>query len=350
LAGFMAAMQRFDIINILRLPMGVYTFIAPWVVVQFYGDLVLMSAVLAFGRIAFLFLHLVPCLVISRELRRPRIAVGEVKPLFQFGTWLTVSNVVGPLMVYLDRFIIGMVISMSAVAYYATPYEVVTRLWIIPTAVVAVLFPAFASLHESDLRKLADLFDRGLRYMLLVMFPLVLTIVAFAAQGLWIWLGEEFADRSTGVLRWLAIGVFVNSAAQVAFALVQGVGRPDLSAKAHLLQLPIYLGILWTLLNRFGIEGAAMAWTMRVVLDCTMLLAAVAWIDPGCRRVVRRLWPYLVGATGLLLGLARLHDKTFVAAAFIVLLLIFAGAAWSQLMASDEREWLLRKCERVFNR
>ena len=35
-------------------------------------------------------------------------------------------------MVYLDRFVIGAVISVTAVAYYATPYEIVTKIGIIP--------------------------------------------------------------------------------------------------------------------------------------------------------------------------------------------------------------------------
>ena len=51
----------------------------------------------------------------------------EGSRLLRFGGWMTVSNIVGPLMVTLDRFLIGALISVSAVAYYATPYEVVSQ-------------------------------------------------------------------------------------------------------------------------------------------------------------------------------------------------------------------------------
>ncbi len=47
-------------------------------------------------------------------------------------------------MVYLDRFVIGAAIALPAVAYYSAPYEIVTRLWLIPAALAGVLFPAFA--------------------------------------------------------------------------------------------------------------------------------------------------------------------------------------------------------------
>ena len=45
---------------------------------------------------------------------------------------MTVSNVVGPIMVYLDRFLIGALLPMAAVTQYVTPYEVVTKLTVIP--------------------------------------------------------------------------------------------------------------------------------------------------------------------------------------------------------------------------
>ncbi len=58
---------------------------------------------------------------------------------------MTVTNVVGPVMVTMDRFLIGAMISITAVAYYTTPYEMVTKLWLIPAAMVGVMFPAFST-------------------------------------------------------------------------------------------------------------------------------------------------------------------------------------------------------------
>lgn len=58
---------------------------------------------------------------------------------------MAVSNMVSPLMVYLVRFLIGAVLTMIAVNYYAAPYEVATRLLIIPGRLVGVMFPAFTA-------------------------------------------------------------------------------------------------------------------------------------------------------------------------------------------------------------
>ena len=53
---------------------------------------------------------------------------------------MTISNILSPIMLFLDRFIMGAVISVTSVAYYATPYEMVTKLGIIPGSLVTALF------------------------------------------------------------------------------------------------------------------------------------------------------------------------------------------------------------------
>ncbi|MFO0170882.1 MAG: oligosaccharide flippase family protein, partial [Aphanizomenon sp.] len=158
---------------------------------------------------------------------------------------MTLTNIVSPLMVYMDRFLIGGLISVSAVAYYTTPYEVVTKLWLIPGSLVSVLFPAFSTSFVQEPLRVKQLFNRGVKYIFLILFPITLVIITFANEALTLWIGKDFAQNSTQVLQWLAIGVFINSLSQVPFALIQGVGRPDITAKFHFIELPFYVMILW---------------------------------------------------------------------------------------------------------
>ena len=160
---------------------------------------------------------------------------------------------------------------MTAVAYYATPYEVVTKLLLLPAAVTGVVFPAFSASFAQDRNRAALLFGRSVKYILLALFPIVLLMVALAHNGLTLWLGADFARHSTSVVQWLAVGVLANGLALVPFSFVQGIGRPDLTAKLHLVELPIYLVMLLWLIRADGIEGAAIAWTTRSVLDALAL-------------------------------------------------------------------------------
>ncbi|WP_419776316.1 oligosaccharide flippase family protein, partial [Lactobacillus helveticus] len=95
-----------------------------------------MVVVLILSRIIGFLVHLFFCIYVIPELRRCRIVFiwTSIKPLLRMGSWMTVSNIVGPVMVYSDRFLIGALVSMTAVSYYVTPYEVVTKLLIVPGA------------------------------------------------------------------------------------------------------------------------------------------------------------------------------------------------------------------------
>jgi len=260
-----------------------------------------------------------------------------IRPLIGFGSWMTVTNIVGPLMTYMDRFLIGALISVTAVAYYATPYEVVTKFWLIPSALVGVLFPAFSTALAQDRQRAGRLFGRGINYTFLALFPLTLLVVALANEGLTVWLGREFADNSTFVLKWLAAGVFINGIARVPFALVQGAGRPDLTAKMHLIELPIYLSALWWLIGVYGIQGVAIVWVVRVCVDNLVLFVMARRLLPVTSALIRSSLVRIVTAAGVFAAagcLTGLFEKVlFLIAVFIC----FPVITWIWLLDGEDR-------------
>lgn len=271
--GVLEAYQRFDAANTIRIPMGILSFAGPLLVLPFSHSLVPVVAVLAAGRYLALISYIVCCrrlLPIMRTKMSWHSAL--VVPLLTFGGWMTVSNIVVPIMVGMDRFFLGALVSIQAVTFYATPYEVVTKLLIIPFAIAGVLFPAFSASLTSDLPKTQHLYFRTLKVITLLMGPLVVTSILVAHVALKLWLGATFAASSTSVLQLLAVGVFLNSIAQAPFALVQGAGRADWTGKLHLAELPIYLTVFWILTLQFGIAGTAMAWSIRAAVDCLLLM------------------------------------------------------------------------------
>jgi O-antigen/teichoic acid export membrane protein len=273
LRGFLEAHQRFGMSNAVRIPLGVFTFAGPFVVLPLSVSLVPMVGALAVVRLASCLVLFGLCIKVEPDLMAAmHVQWGLAKSLFRFGGWMTVSNVVSPLMVSVDRFLIGAVASISAVAYYATPWEAVTKLLLVPGAIVGVLFPAFSTGFVQDRAKTWLLFLRAVKYTALALLPFLLIAVVFAREGLTLWLGADFARHSAVVLQWLAVGVFFNGIAYVPYALTQGAGRPDLTGKLHLMELPAYTAVLWLLVRARGIDGAAMAWTARVVVDAVVLL------------------------------------------------------------------------------
>jgi len=338
LRGLLEAHQKFGLINTLRIPLGIYSFASPLLVLPFSTSLFPVVGVLVAGRIVGWAVHLLLCFRVVPELRE-RIAWhgAAAGPLLRFGGWMTVSNIVSPLMVTLDRFLIGAMVSMTAVAYYATPYELVTKLLIIPGALVGVMFPAFSASFSQDRARTAALYSRCVKYVFLILFPAVLLTVGLAQNGLTLWLGADFAQHSSRVLQWLAAGVFLNSLAQVPLALVQGVGRPDLTAMLHLVELPFYLLGLWWLISTYGVEGAAIAWTARVGVDAFILFVMAKRSFLGTTLVTSRVALVSMAAV-LSLALAAIPQSLLLRALFVLVAILgFGVASWFFILSPEER-------------
>jgi O-antigen/teichoic acid export membrane protein len=343
LRGVLEAHLRFGWVNVVRAPLGILTFVGPLAALPFTDSLVPAVAILVVSRMLGAFGYLWYCLRLVPDLRtRFRVSREAIGPLFSFGAWMTLSNVISPVMVYFDRFLIGAWISVAAVAYYSAPYDAVTRLWLLSSAICTVLFPAFATSAAVGTEHARDLFERSANYMLAVTFPIVLIGAMFAPELLRFWLGPEFEDNGTVVLRILCVGVMTNCLAQVAFALVQGFGRADLTAKLHLAEFPLYMGGLILAVLSQSIDGVALVWTIRVTADAILLF----WVghrllgghSPGLP-VLALTVVALVGVMCLGMTLTALIPRVVFT---LITLAGFTGFSWWFLISDEDRRTFRR--------
>jgi O-antigen/teichoic acid export membrane protein len=275
LRGVLESKAAFGTINAVRVVTGVLTFAAPWFAVTVgWNDLGVIAWLLAGVRLLGLLLfgawvaRLLPGTFVPR---RPESALSM--ELLRVGGWMTVTNIASPLMSYLDRFVIGAVQSLSAVAWYATPQEMVSRLLLFAGALSSVLFPRLAELHAAGdgagtgwrLERLA------LLALFLVLFPVMLCLAAFAEPVLDAWLGPEFARHGAAPMQVFCVGVLVNSLAQVPFVSLQARGHAATIAAIHCVQLPLFVVAVWQLAEHAGVIGAALAWSGRIVVDFVVL-------------------------------------------------------------------------------
>lgn len=336
--GILEGYHRFDLSNRVRIPLGVFTFLGPMLTLPFSKNLAPAVAMLVLVRLVSMVVFINYCGKVVPELfKKMRLQHRYIRSLLGFGGWMTISNVVGPLMVYLDRFLIGMVLSVAAVSYYTVPYDLATRLWVIPTSLVGVMFPAASATFFSDHSRTVVLYEKTATYCFILLFPIVLAIVAFGKEGLALWLDANFASQSVFVLEYLSMAVFINCFGQIAFGLIQAGGRADITAKFHLLELPVYLAMLWWLLKSYGINGVAIAWLVRVIIDAVVLFGYVVILIPEAKKLTYKLVVGIFASLSLFSTIV-LSDSVLPRIFMLAIYLIaFMFLVWFRLFGNDER-------------
>ena len=272
LRGILEAYQRFPLLAALQAPIGVLTFVGPLLVLPYSSDLSWIVAILVGIRIASFVLYVSICWHEFPLLRENSGVDREIaRDLLAYGGWMTASNIAGPLLLYLGRIVITAQLSTKALAYFVTPYEIVTRLLAIPNVLVAVLFPAFSSLSRRDAQDVRRLYRKAMIVLAVAIFPLTMAALIGAERVLSLWINAEFSENGYRVAQILAVGVFINSFGYISQALIQAFGRPDWTAKLHVAELVLYVPYLTWLTTHFGINGAAAAWTVRVTISTVFL-------------------------------------------------------------------------------
>lgn len=274
LRGVLEAYEDFRAVNLLRMALGVATFGLPALSVLLFGpSLTWIVALLMAARLVFVVAHWVFVRRhLAGDLGAARAGRQELRQLLSFGAWMTVSNIVSPLMVTADRFVISGVLGAAVVAYYTVPSELLLRVLILPGALTTALFPRLASLIATDIAAATRLYRRSLLLVTAVLVPISAALAFGAHWGISLWLGEAFADRAAPVASILALGLLFNGMAFVPFAAVQAAGLARITAQLHVAEAFVYFPLLIVGLHEFGLAGAAFAWTARVGIDLVLLL------------------------------------------------------------------------------
>lgn len=273
LRGALEAFDRFAELAFIRLLLGVWTFLSPCLALQFDSSLTNVVIYLVAGRyfvLIFLFIK------VKKEVLRYHGLRGTgsevlVKHILSSGGWMTISNLVSPIMAYTDRFFVAALGGASVIAYYTTPYDLIARLSFIPEAAFGVIFPRIAKKHGENSGDLNFFLDQIFIIAALIGFFSTSVIIIMSRKFFDWWLGSDFSENSSDILIILSVGFFFNLCARPFYNFLQGTGNSKLTAIIHLIELPFYLLGIFYMITYFGVIGAAFCWTFRNGIDFLML-------------------------------------------------------------------------------
>jgi O-antigen/teichoic acid export membrane protein len=193
---------------------------------------------------------------------------SKMRSLLSYGGWITITNLLTPVLSTMDRMLIGSLLSAEAVAFYSVPFNMVSRMSVVPGALATSLFP---KLSRSSAEDSAQLASEAVAALAAVTTPMMVLAAAVFPVFMRIWVGRSFAEHAAPIGVILLVGIWVNGLAYVPYGHLQASGRPDIVAKFHAIEVIPFLGILWFGLHSFGLVGAAYAWTLRTTVDALLL-------------------------------------------------------------------------------
>ena len=275
LRGYLEGMQRFRDVSIMRAVTGTCSFLLPVVgrYLEYSLPGILTIVMLANG--CLFVAYGVLCLRLADELWRVRFpSRAVVNSIGRFAGWATVSTILAPIAVYGDRLLVAALLPVHVVGYYTAVCETAARLWILASSFARVLMPTFAATAMAPLLQRSAMYVRALRVLLVIIPCTALVVLFYADTILGVWLGRDFAIHGALPLRIVLCGVIVNSLASVPYVCLQATGRTDVAAKSYALMiLPFFLGS-FLMTTKFGINGAALVWTARMIAEAIYLFRA----------------------------------------------------------------------------
>ncbi len=343
LRGVLEAYQKFGLVNIIRVFLGIFTFLGPLLCLILTNSLFWIVFFLIFIRIIIWTIYLILCLKVNVGIpEKIKFDFDALKPVLKFSAWITIANIIGPIILYSDRILLGILISASAITFYATPYEIVTKLLVIPSALSGVLFPIFSASFFTDPDSSKKILLRGIKFIFIIIFPLVFLIVTFSFEGMNIWLGANFAQQSGLVLQFLSIGILMNSLSLIPNNFFQGIGKPKIPTLINLAELPFYLLVMYLSIKFNGIKGAAIAYMLAATFDA-ILMYIVAYKLVGLK-FTNKISALSFLAVIFMLIIPFFINYFIVKILFaVIFLVIFFIVVWKYFFTNDEKEFIFSR-------
>jgi O-antigen/teichoic acid export membrane protein len=276
-----------------------------------------------------------------------RVAVRELRrDTARYALWSTLG-VVLTLIVFRrsEFFFLDRYSSDAEIAIYSIAFAATYAISMLPEALAAALFPAFATLFGAGATdRLRSGFRRGIRLLSLFVIPITAAVLALGPEALVLVYGDEYA--ATGdVLRVMVVALPLLPLMNVSTALLVGMGlaKPMLVASAFAAAVNVALALI--LIPRHDAIGAAIANTGAQLVVAVGVLAYASRlvgefpIDLGA--VLRTVVAAVPGGLAAWALVSSLPEVVGLLAGFAAGVVVFALVARTVgTLGDDDAEWL----------
>lgn len=306
-------------------------------------------AVLLMVSLISLMSHLFVFRTLLSDLSYRSIDRSIIRPLLKYGGALATAGVASVLLVNAEKGILAATVSTNSLAYYSVAFTLATVAMMPSSAMSHSLIPAFSQLLLPDKRvELESLSGRSLRLNMIGLVPGIIFLFIIARPFFTTWAGKEFGDESTLVFYCLLGGLSVNLPACIPYCILMALGKATTIAALYWSELVPYLILIFTLTKHYGVIGAAIAWSVRMLIDGLIFFWLAKRESTTKLSIIRLsdcsvLFLLLPFSPAMLLAFVFESRAVWVMCAFLSGSIVYSLIVWRKLLQGGERAWLEKR-------
>lgn len=229
---------------------------------------------------------------------------------------------------YIDSVLLSKLAGNAAVGWYSIPYKITFAFQFIPFALTASLFPRFSEYFVSDKQKLARVFERAMKYLMIVVLPIAVGISVLARELVITLFTGQFTN-SVVPLQILMFSLIFTFLSAPVTTMLNACNRQITQTTIIGLVMLVNIVVNLALIPRCGVVGAATA----ALIGNFLILAVGYYFVPKITQVshrylIKTLFQVCVSAGLMGFGVWWINQLTnfviaILAGAVIYILLIF---------------------------
>jgi len=185
------------------------------------------------------------------------VDLSTARELFGFGLYRFLWIISNQVIFYTDSVVIGMLLSVSAITYYAIAGSLINYARNLVAFPTDTFFPAASRLHaKNDKAGLRELQILGSQIDLLIGLPLCVGLLFFGRPFISLWMGKEYAS-SWYILAILTIPQFTSMSQYISGQILLGMARHKMLAYLAMAEAATNLALSIILIRQFGVIGVA---------------------------------------------------------------------------------------------
>lgn len=210
---------------------------------------------------------------------RPKFDKISFRYIFDFSLLSFMTTVSALVKVNIGNLLIGRFLGVANVPYFSVPFSIYNQLIMFSGNIMHILFPAFSSFNSRG-EKITSKKVYISANKIAILLSSIIAAVAFllSERILIIWLGSDFAEKSSNVLKILMIISSIVCLNTVSYNLLMGFGRIKTICLISIINTIMIVVSSLLMIQKYGIIGGALVYIIDIL---TLIMIPLAYRQIG---------------------------------------------------------------------